>query len=89
MIYTVETPLSYFEFWGGAKLNAAKLTDEELEELDALLPSMLEDTPSETLVNDIFWFEFEETICPLLNLEVDDKGDIIREQNDIINDIKE
>lgn len=57
MTYTVDKPLSQFEFWSGAKYCAKALTIEQLDQLDDLLPEVLGENPSETAINDLFWFE--------------------------------
>lgn len=57
MIYTVEKPLSQFEFWSGAKERTDHLTTEQLDQLDDLLPEILGYTPTDTAINDLFWFE--------------------------------
>ena len=65
MTYTVEKPLSQFEFWSGAKERTDHLTIEQLDQLDDLLPDVLGENPSETEINNLFWFE-EDYIAQLL-----------------------
>ena len=66
MTMTIEKKLRDFNFWGGAATNAAKLTFEELDRLEAELEEINEsngDGPmSTTEVNDFMWFDFE-SIC--------------------------
>lgn len=66
MTMTIEKKLRDFNFWGGAATNAAKLTFEELDRLEAELEEINEsngDEPmSTTEVNDFMWFDFE-NIC--------------------------
>ena len=57
MIYTVEKTLSQFEFWSGAKQRTDHLTTEQLDRLDDLLPEVLGENPTDTAINDLFWFE--------------------------------
>lgn len=62
MTYTVEKPLSEFEFWSGAKERTDNLTIEQLDRLDDLLSEAMEwnetdNIPSDTTINDLFWFE--------------------------------
>ena len=71
-----EISLSSFEFWGGAKLNADMLSVEELEQLDYMLEDCYSEGVSETLVNDIMWFEFE-WVCEMLGYEYDVENDVI------------
>ena len=68
MIYTVEKPLSQFEFWSGAKQRADHLTTEQLDRLDDLLPDILGEKPTDTAINDLFWFE-EDYIAKLLGFK--------------------
>ena len=71
-----EINLSSFEFWGGAKLNADMLSVEELEQLDYMLEDCYSEGVSETLINDIMWFEFE-WVCEMLGYEYDVENDVI------------
>ena len=71
-----EINLSSFEFWGGAKLNADMLSVEELEQLDYILEDCYSEGVSETMVNDIMWFEFE-WVCEMLGYEYDVENDVI------------
>ena len=68
MIYTVEKPLSQFEFWSGAKERTDHLTTEQLDQLDDLLPEILGYTPTDGAINDLFWFE-EDYIAQLLGFK--------------------
>lgn len=72
MKYIVEKSLSNFDFWIGAKDNAHKLTIEELDQLESMLPDIFgEEAPTETAINDLFWFDFE-SICEWLGLDPDE-----------------
>ena len=67
MRYTKELDLINFEFWSGAKQH--EFTYNELKELEYILEDLYHETPpSETEINDLFWFE-EETLCEWLNLD--------------------
>lgn len=68
MIYTVEKPLSQFEFWSGAKERTDHLTIEQLDRLDDLLLEVLGENPTDTAINDLFWFE-EDFIAQLLGFD--------------------
>ena len=57
MTYTVEKPMSQFEFWSGAKERTDHLTTDQLDRLDGLLPEVLGENPTDTAINDLFWFE--------------------------------
>ena len=71
-----EKSLTDFEFWSGAKDNAAMLTIEELEQLGDLLEGCYPDGISSTAVNDIMWFDFE-WVCEMLGLDYDPETDEI------------
>ena len=65
MTYTVEKPLSQFEFWSGAKERTDHLTIEQLDRLDNLMPEVLGENPTDAAINNLFWFE-EDYIAQLL-----------------------
>ena len=74
MTMTIEKKLRDFHFWAGAASNAAKLTPEELDEIEDQLEelgSYEQDVMSTTEVNDFFWFSFE-TICEWLGLDYEE-----------------
>ena len=75
MTMTIEKKLKDFHFWSGAATNAAKLTSEELDELESQLEDIIlinEDEPwSTTEVNDLMWFQFED-ICDWLGLDYEE-----------------
>ena len=60
-----ETSLKDFEFWAGAKDTVEYLTDEELEQIEAMLEEAYPEGMSETEVNDFFWFD-DDTIAEWL-----------------------
>ena len=71
MTMTIEKKLRDFHFWSGAATNAAKLTPEELDQLDGILDELNEpsgDYMSTTEVNDLMWFQFED-VCEWLGLD--------------------
>ena len=76
MTMTIEKKLRDFDFWGGAAINAAKLTPEELDRLEAELEEINElngDGPmSITEVNDFMWFDFENICKDWLNLDYEE-----------------
>ena len=63
-----EKSLCNFNFWSGAKDNALKLTLELLDEVESMLEDIYPDGMSETELNDLFWFDFEQ-ICDWLGIE--------------------
>lgn len=73
MIITIEKKLRDFHFWSGAATNAAKLTPEELDQLENILEEVQwgEDSWSETAINDELWFDFE-NICDWLGLDYEE-----------------
>lgn len=77
MEWIVDDSLTNFQFWSGAADNAKMLEYSELKELDEALPRYFEGrTPTETEINDLFWFEFE-TVCSLIGLQYDKSRDVI------------
>lgn len=68
MTYTVEKPLSQFEFWSGAKERTDHLTIEQLDRLDYLMPEVLGENPTDAAINDLFWFE-DDYIAQLLGFD--------------------
>ena len=71
-----EKSLADFDFWSGAKNNAAMLTNEELEQLGDLLEEYYPVGISTTAVNDIMRFDFE-WVCEMLGLDYDPETDKI------------
>ena len=71
MKYTKELNLSQFEFWSGAKDFADQLTYKELDQLEHCIADLYTDPPSETEINDLFWFE-DEMLCEWLGLDPDE-----------------
>ena len=72
MKYVTETYLTNFDFWSGARSRADVLTYEQLERLDNILPDAMgwndSNLPSDTEINDLFWFE-ENFIAQLLGFD--------------------
>lgn len=71
-----EIALESFEFWSGAKANAAMLTREELNFLDDVLCDLYPEGVDETFVNDLLWFDFD-WCCSAIGLEYDCENDIV------------
>ena len=73
MQYIVEESLSNFKFWSGAVHNAEKLTNEELDRVEHYFVDLFgeEHIPTDTEINDMFWFEFD-TVCECLGLDPDE-----------------
>lgn len=77
-----EISLRNFQFWGGAKLNADMLTIEELDSVEDVLTDICGDEIGETMINDIFWFEFD-SVCEWIGIRYDEeKDEVIREEED-------
>lgn len=55
-----EKSLSNFEFWSGGKESADLLDSEQLDQVEAILEDVYPDGISETELNDIFWFDFDQ-----------------------------
>ena len=75
MTMTIEKKLRDFHFWSGAATNAAKLTYEELDQLEEKIETWREDDDVEpytvTEINDMMWFQFED-ICEWLGLDYEE-----------------
>ena len=54
-----EQNLRNFRFWSGAADNAAELSFEQLDELEAILEDIYPNGIDETTLNDIMWFDFD------------------------------
>ena len=68
MTMTIEKKLRDFTFWSGAATNAAKLTPEELDKVEAWMEQIAEEQGepwTTTEINDCMWFDFDQ-ICELL-----------------------
>lgn len=66
MIINKNIDLKNFKFWAGAGDFADLLTLDELEQIEFNLEDLFHDkTPSETDINDLFWFE-EDFICEMI-----------------------
>lgn len=63
--------LEDFEFWAGAKENAAKCTPEQLRDIQDALEQCYVDGIDETVLNDIFWFDFDQLKAFTTGLEND------------------
>ena len=74
MTMTIEKSLRDFHFWGGAASNAAKLTPEELDQIEEYIDTGAfggEEYWSTTEINDLFWFQFED-VCEWLGLDYEE-----------------
>jgi len=71
MTMTIEKKLRDFTFWGGAAANAAKLTDDELDQLEEFIEELDMEPWTVTEVNDAFWFDFE-NLCDWLDLNYEE-----------------
>ena len=70
MIIETELNLTNFNFWSGAEQH--EFTYTELKELEFCLEDLYhEKHPSETDINDLFWFE-EEFLCECIGLDFEE-----------------
>lgn len=60
-----EKSLRDFDFWSGAKDTVKYLTDEELDQIEAILEDTYPDGMEDTEINDFFWFD-DDTIAEWL-----------------------
>jgi hypothetical protein len=66
MEYTKQLNLTEFNFWSGAKQH--EFTYNELKELEYTIEDLFyEKPPTETEINDLFWFE-EEILCSFIGI---------------------
>lgn len=75
-----EMSLTSFEFWSGAKENAKMLTYEEIEQVGYILEDIYEEI-EDTLINDLFWFDFP-WVCESIGLQYDVENDVIIREED-------
>jgi len=66
MEYTKQLNLTEFNFWSGAKQH--EFTYNELKQLEYTIEDLFhEKPPTETEINDLFWFE-EEILCSFIGI---------------------
>lgn len=66
----LELNLENFSFWSGAKDNY--FTNKELRELEYSIEELYEEVPTETEINDLFWFE-EEFLCDCIGINFENE----------------
>ena len=69
-----EVCLCDFEPWGGACSRYEQLTKAELDDLETLIDDLQPDGINETMLNDLFWFEFY-AVYAWLGLDYDEETD--------------
>ena len=70
MTIQTELDLTNFNFWSGAKEH--EFTYKELKEIEFCLEDLYHSKqPSETDINDLFWFE-EEFLCECIGLDFEE-----------------
>ena len=57
--YVIEESLEDFHFWSGAKSNAELLTSDEFEIVEDYINNGFCEDPTNTAINDLFWFDFD------------------------------
>ena len=68
MTITTEISVRNFEFWSGAVYHRNVLTDEQCDQIEAMLEECCEQPISETGLNNFFWFE-EDKIASWLGFD--------------------
>ena len=76
-IYT-DMPLRRFEFWSGAEDFTITLTDEQFDQVEAILEDLYPEGMDETSINDLFWFE-QDTIREWLDLPTEEQEEANQE----------
>lgn len=56
-MYTVEEPLTSFNFWSGAEETVKHLTTSDIEIVESCLNDLYPNGLTDTMINDFFWFE--------------------------------
>ena len=79
MKITEEISLRDFEGWSGAVDTLNTLTDDQKDDLEAILEDLYPDGMTETSLNDLLWFE-DDTIAEWLGF--DDWEDLERENSE-------
>ena len=79
MKITEEISLRDFEGWSGAVDTLSTLTDDQKDDLEAILEDLYPDGMTETSLNDLLWFE-DDTIAEWLGF--DDWEDLERENSE-------
>jgi len=69
MEYKVESALTNFDFWAGAREH--KFTYSELDELEHAIEELYPDGCTDTNINDLFWFE-EELLCSFIGVDYEE-----------------
>lgn len=70
MEISIETKLTNFEFWSGAKNH--NFTYSELNQLEEIIEDIFyEETPTDTQINDLFWFE-EGILCEWIGIDFEE-----------------
>ena len=78
MKITNEIALRDFEPWGGACCRFDQFTADELDALEDILNEIYPDGIDETLLNDLFWFDFA-YLCDLIGVTCDaDTDEVVR-----------
>lgn len=76
MQYLVEKDLVDFDFSNQARENAKLLTAKQLDEFEENLSDFFKDTPTETDIDDLFKYNFDE-ICESIGLKYTDDLEVI------------
>ena len=66
MQFKTEKNLTEFNFWSGAKNH--EFNYNELNELEHSISELFTETPTETKINDLFWFE-DKLLCELIGID--------------------
>lgn len=57
--YIVEESIQNFKFWSGGKDHADMLTHDELNTVEDFITESYCEDPTDTAINDLFWFDFD------------------------------
>jgi hypothetical protein len=87
MQYIVEENLSNFNFWSGGADRAKLFTLEQLDEIEEHLCEIFGDEiPTDTQINDLFWFDVD-VVAGLIGVRLDEDENVIEDLEEWAGDI--
>ena len=81
MQYLVEDNLSNFKFWSGGRDRAEMFTSDQLDQIGEQLEEILGHIPTDTEINDLFWFDVK-LVAGLIGVELDEDENVIEDKEE-------
>ena len=81
MKYLVEDNLSNFQFWSGGRDRAEMFTSDQLDQIGELLEDAFGHIPTDTEINDLFWFDVK-FVAGLIGVELDEDENVIEDKEE-------